>query len=773
MTDQFKNRFAKISYLILTLMGLVFAVSIITGEAAGETGTVEAAHFDSVISASSVRVQNVPKPKVLMILLNRVGLEDISGGKYKNIHQLLSMGSLGLMTVNTAGGFTDVNAYVTMGGGDRLLGDPKTGAAYNRDETLSDGATGADIYRRNIGNLLEHAEILNTAVPSVFDTNKERYTTGMPGQLGAILHQHGLKTALVGNSDLGQEDPPNRIGASIVMDDMGRIDYGDVSRKLLKKDPSFPYGWRTDYEKVLSTVNHVWEKSDFIVVETGDSIRANAEGSQQFKKMKEQHRQNAIEEADAFIGRILPKIGKDVLVMLVTPLPQDDLLKDGIRLAPIIMAGGNMEKGGIITSPSTRQKGLITNSDISATIASHLNIANVEALVGQAAVGTHTKLENISQISELYSKLNGITKFRNLVLYYYTRSQWVFFGAMLLLITFGNLRKLPSGTFEKSLMKTILFLPLIILLTAAMPVLNVYLNMVVVLAGAVVAGYLCSRNKNDDILFMTAALTSVLICVGDVLFGGPLMKKAALSYDMVAGGRFYGIGNEYMGVVIGAAILGFSAWLHLKPALKNKIMTAAIGGFGLLVLFFAAPYAGTNAGGTIAAVIGFVSAAYFFSGEKISLKTSALTAAAMAGGFGILITMNFAAPVNVSSHIGRSLDILIMGDMEVIQQTIMRKLEANLYLLRNSPFSVILIMQLLILAALLIKENKRLLEWGKKEYYLSAGFAGMVIGSLAAFVFNDSGVIASAMMNNFLIIPLLLKLRGSETGVSLEGQTDG
>src|SRR5690606_32230034 len=46
--------------------------------------------------------------------------------------------------------------------------------------------------------------------------------------------------------------------------------------------------------------------------------------------------------------------------------------------------------------------------------------------------------------------------------------------------------------------------------------------------------------------------------LADGMFGAVGIKHSLLGYDPVVGARFYGIGNEYMGVLVGSTILAVS-----------------------------------------------------------------------------------------------------------------------------------------------------------------------------------------------------------------------
>ena len=63
------------------------------------------------------------------------------------------------------------------------------------------------------------------------------------------------------------------------------------------------------------------------------------------------------------------------------------------------------------------------------------------------------------------------------------------------------------------------------------------------------------------------------------------MRYSPLGYDPVGGARFYGIGNEYMGVLVGSSILAWALWAGKKAS--SSRMHQALGFLlfaGLLLL---------------------------------------------------------------------------------------------------------------------------------------------------------------------------------------------
>jgi len=719
------------------------------------------------------------RPKAVMVIVNRVNFEDITDPRYKNISRMISLGSLGVMTINTGGDYSDTDSYMTIGGGDRLTGSSLAGECYNRDEILVDGSRAWEAYFRNTGENSGDSEVLNIAVASAIKANDKKYRASTPGRLGTVLHEFGLTTAVIGNSDFVQYGPPNRLAANIVMDDLGRVDYGNVGRDLLKGDPKSPFGWKTDYERLETELKRVWDKADFIVIETGDTLRANSSSGSQFKQMVDYHRSMALRDADRFIGRLLDRVDNRIMIMLVSPLPTGLAFRDGTRLSPLVVAGGAVEPGTVLVSPTTRQSGLVANYDLTATVLSHLQIKKPAGIVGlpvQGVYGTgRDSGDQIGTVADVYSSLTADWRQRTGVLYYFTRYHWIVYGLVFLMIIFSYKKQNRCNVkLARFFMTGILLYPLAVFLVPLTGSLNRWLSIFLSLIILLILTVFFTKIKSDLKLFAAVSLVNVAPYVADVLTGARLMKKAALGYDLVVGGRFYGIGNEYMGIIIGSAILGAAVLFQMFPRAGKLPWLLSGSVFACLIIFFAAPWAGTNAGGALAAVSGFAVSMYCFTGRKATFRSALILAAILAGGFGVLVAVNYFFLSGSSSHIGRAVSSLLQGDLAVIWYTIQRKWVANIHLLKNSPFSVLLIMQVLIWAGLVLRNRVVIKEIFKDYPYFKAGITGMLSGALAAFIFNDSGVIASALMLNYLVVPvIIIAVSGYMTGGNNNSPANG
>ncbi|UUZ83026.1 hypothetical protein LJK88_03380 [Paenibacillus sp. P26] len=92
----------------------------------------------------------------------------------------------------------------------------------------------------------------------------------------------------------------------------------------------------------------------------------------------------------------------------------------------------------------------------------------------------------------------------------------------------------------------------------------------------------------------------------------------------------------------------------------------------------------------------------------------------------------------------------------MIGAIMLRKLQMNLHLIRVSAWSKVLLTGLAVLTVLVLRPKGRFRRWEERYPYLMHGCYANVIGTLAALVLNDSGIVAAAVMIVYSSIPPLL-----------------
>ncbi|MEW6229466.1 MAG: hypothetical protein AB1700_15475, partial [Bacillota bacterium] len=264
--------------------------------------------------------------------------------------------------------------------------------------------------------------------------------------------------------------------------------------------------------------------------------------------------------------------------------------------------------------------------------------------------------------------------------------------------------------------------------------------------------------------FAAIYLATGLAIMADALFGAELMKDSVLGYDLVGGARFFGIGNEYMGALVGSLIAGSGLALD-GPGATGARRKAALGGialvFVLATLVLASPSMGANMGGTLAAAAGFGTAYLLFSGRRVTRRETCLLAV-----LALLLVLGVATadslrPGGPVSHWGRTILLARSGGADTLVDAVQRKMAMNLKLIRYTAWTRALFAFLGAVAFLWVRPvglTKRVM---KAHPGFASGLAASLVAVLVAMLANDSGVVAAAMVTLYPSL-VLLYLAGEE-----------
>lgn len=216
------------------------------------------------------------------------------------------------------------------------------------------------------------------------------------------------------------------------------------------------------------------------------------------------------------------------------------------------------------------------------------------------------------------------------------------------------------------------------------------------------------------------------------------MPLALLAEAPVQGFRFYGLGNEYSGVLIGTA-LPLIPWIwqlrghsHLSP---GGWALAAL--WWLVVVFVLAwPGLGADFGGGVAALIGALAAARLCLAGRLRVSDAiwfAFAAALLASG---IFYVDLRRGSDAQSHLGVLAQHL---DARVLLGVIQRKLAMNARNLAAGPLAASVVAVAPVLLLWYYGAGDRTRDALRRRPLLAAGLGGTLIGALAALVLNDSG----------------------------------
>ncbi|MBN2561743.1 MAG: hypothetical protein JXQ75_12515, partial [Phycisphaerae bacterium] len=288
-----------------------------------------------------------------------------------------------------------------------------------------------------------------------------------------------------------------------------------------------------------------------------------------------------------------------------------------------------------------------------------------------------------------------------------------------------------------------------------------------VLLGALVAGALLAGRKPVRAFALISGAFATLVVV-DLATGANLCRFSVMGHSVVDGSRYYGIGNEYMGAFVGAGVtlVGlFIGWPRVGHRMRQVVAIIAL---VTAAVVLGAPGLGANTGGLIAGGTAFavVLACTFGTPIKVwRIAAFAIVLAAVLALFGILDALRGQGN---ESHLGKAVGLALSGGLGETGIIIKRKLAMNLTLIKVSVWSRLLLAY--VLSAILILQRRDVpARFGTLPSGARVAAYGVLGGTLAALIFNDSGVVAASTCFVYAWALLALKVSDEQSTASARG----
>lgn len=673
-------------------------------------------------SFSYVQVQGKEQKQVILILINHLSFTDKNTyAKLPGFKGLESNGIKGAMNINSGGNRNEGNSYLSIGGGSHGIGTSQMGDSFLMKKSINKDN---QIYFQDINDLLRVEQKFPFKI----------------GALGETLKQNHLISKVYGNNDI---DRKVRYAPLITMDENG-ITYGDVGENVLEKYNSRPFHIRTNYHYLNTQLEQeINNGTALVVLDLGDLYRIDKVKKNMTDVEKENIRMITLKEIGEFVDNVLSSLKDNQTLIVASPMVGDEAKRKGYLLAPIWIYNKNLS-GNILSSGTTRRDGIITNIDLAPTILSMLNVEeHPKEMIGTKIKGVYSYIK----LDEEIKHISSIFNLRASVLYPYVMWQ-IIIMLISIFIWIKNAKRITQWI--AVLLLSLLYLPLLLLYTSFWTPNTHIIYLGFILVSSIILGWLTNKLKPAFNFLIIGFVTFSSISI-DILLGGELMKRSFLGYDPIIGARYYGIGNEYMGVYLGAVILFTSTLLQLRKNKFNYLLTAI--SYGLVIIILMLPILGTNFGGAISAIVALGITYFYLINIKWNKNRILLYTLVLVAGIGLVVVFNYYAPAEKQSHIGRALNQLFSGDMDTIFQTIKRKLSMNWKLLQVSSWGRIVITSIFVISLLSLKNSFKKL---RNQYLdLFKGFLGIIIGAFVSLIVNDSGVVAAATMIIYVAVPIL------------------
>lgn len=626
-------------------------------------------------------------PQVLVVLADHLTLADITRPNLPNLALMRSTGQAAMMSPGLAQGTDPVgNVYASLGAGDSV----------------------------RIGSISQ-------------------------GLLGRALREAHVKTAVIGDADsddTGRYRPTSLILPSPTEAFVDAND-GTVSDALACG------GKRIDPALLWKQTRFALNGSDLAVVHFGDFARIERENSAGYLMPRSYaaHRAQALAALDRYIGLAVLNHapGSNLELYLVAPTPP--LIGDGWDRLTLVLhiSLGTASSPGVLWSATTQTSGLVAVRDIAPTILTALNVFKPIQMTGDAvyfcAERPRDALRDLSRLDRM-TNLNQDAQNPLFWTLGFVAAAILFGGLGLYL---ANVLPADRNLRQASLygLRLLAAWPLALLLAplANPATLGVYYDWIVVLT--IIIGLLPSPS-------VIYALTAVALAM-DGVTGTHLASQSVLSAYALAGIRFYGIGNEYMGIMIGGALL-------LACLAPRGIWPAVV--FAIVTFVLSFPAFGAKAGGAITATATFVIAWRNLRGLPIKFRHILL---ALLAGFGLVFLwalVDHLVPTR-RTHIDTAVNALGHGRLGYIAGVVMRKigLAANIFLRSGTLLGLLGIALIAGFARLFLRRN--VAEYLGRHLDFAAIWNAGLWGSLVAVLFNDSGVVAAILLLTSLIVALL------------------
>ncbi|MBC7330431.1 hypothetical protein H5T88_08755 [bacterium] len=651
--------------------------------------------------------------RVVVVSFPGITLEDVLGKGLRNIEYIMENGAIGLANCKLNKRYPCESAYLSMGSARRLVPKEEARLCLSPNEMFQ-GEKASDVFLRNWGVQSPPNSLIHIGFPYIVNSNSSLKGKANYHLLGDLLQEKGVKVILLGNADT--VSGIHREASCVLLNSRGIIREGEVDSNLVKPDPFFPGGLRTNFSSLKEKLKgYLLQDNVFILVETGDSLRVDLQYPYISQAMRATFIGRILKDVDDLIGFIITCLRKDDLLILISPYPGMFSLSKGFTLSPIIFSGAEMK--GLLTSKTTKTIGVVSLYDFPPTILSFFcgseRLYLGRKVVAKPVEGQVERLRQIRRESQRSWTIHRIISGNIIGL-----TVGFFLLAFFLPIFFPGFRYFSLFPF---------ILPLGLLILSPFPLSGLQLSIFLPLL-LILIFFLCLLKPQKALLYISLALSFLILL--DILRGGKLMGVSGIGHAVEEGARYYGIGNEFAGLVVGCLLL--LSYYHQRFL---GILIAWV----VFSLLIGAPWWGANWGGFLTAISAF---SYFLLSEvKRKREFYIYVFVFFLALFSFPIAFDIFAK---STHIGLAFRELLLGRVGDLLELVQRKVMTNVKLLRFSDWTMPLVVQIVLLLIHYI------ISYIIPKKKASGWFKAVFLSLLIAFAFNDSGVVASV----FLLIPI-------------------
>lgn len=663
---------------------------------------------------------------VVLIIADKLDAEGFFNTQLPGIRRYLETSTVGLMNVRSGVGYVSSSGILTLGSGNRSIFPPDLSVNQRKNQRTTSNDP-RSYWEWSLGLL--HTSAGGIVVPEIgwiLSQSAEDGNSGYTGLLGTVAHQHGWRTYLVGNGS--NQATSNQPSALLLMDRKGLIDGGDIGSEIERFDPKFPYGYRFDRQRVMTDLRHWIAPKRLIAVNFGDFARLDTYREEMLPQQFERVEQSVWRDFDAFLTELLTEWSSDQVTLIVL---SPSISKDGTTnkdlLAPVVIRN-SVYREGVLGSATTNWPGLVSNLDLLPTILAISGTTTDNYLTGRV-IKPYPERNPLARVEDLRQKIRFASLNQRSLLDWF---QGLITGCWIAAVfCFG----LKYKSFGNWLLSVIALIPLVLLLMPGLTVIHGQTGVSIIaifLMLSIGMAVILALIRDVELRFLAISAASWLGILVDQISGWSLIRFSALGYSAAAGSRYYGIGNEYMGIFLGVTLV--LAELIRRRTGKRWPVPILL---GISLLAVGWPQLGINFGGLLGAIPGFTLYLFMIYHWRLNNRKTWLAAGLGIGAVLLVGWWDSTRSIDLQTHIGRFFQLLFSRDLGPIWEIILRKLEMNLKLMANSPWARIIGLTVLIAVSYRLILRRNLIAGPQRMVWYA--ILGTGIGILLV---NDSGVVA-------------------------------
>ena len=483
-------------------------------------------------------------------------------------------------------------------------------------------------------------------------------------------------------------------------------------------------------------------------------------------------RSRQLATADAQLATIAAALPADTTLLVTAPGAPSK--PPHLQLA---LADGPGYSSGLLNAVSTRQPGLIVLTDLTPTVLGWLGAPESASTGPPQTVGAHVTRGDRGSLAATVQALTGRDTAEQVWRDTHDEFFWAYSladAAVLAAIGLASWGAAPeqrrrrargwrlAGVFAAAVPVGTFLANLVPWSTTAHPAAWLYgisVALALVIAGAALLG---CRHRGPLAPLGVICLFTVAVLGVDVMTGSGLQLETPFGLSVLEAGRFYGIGNEALGIYGLSGLFG-AAWLALvllrrySPSRRPAVLAvAAVATFTVFASGW--PGFGGKVGGTIAMVPCFLLLGMVVAGTRLNWRRILLVAVSGLALFAVFALISYLVPATGHSDIGVFAGNTLHGRSGGL---LLRKINSNLGSLSVNAFSPLIPIVAIVTGLML---------WRPAWFRLTtvpAAFAAEpllrpVLGVLwlmpvLGWFANDSGVIVAAAVLPFAL-PLAIAI---------------